>query len=93
MSDDDLIFLRVVIQQLRVYPNATYRVTVYGDDQQPRHSDFSSVQVLGDALQAAVPGFDLSKLSLNPLEEGQGSIIFADEMKLNEQQLSLLGLT
>lgn len=93
MSGDDLYFLRVVIQQLSVYPNATYRLTVYGDDRQPRHSDFSSVQVLSDALQAAIPGFDLSKLLLNPLEEGQGSIVFADEMKLNQTQLSLLGLS
>lgn len=92
MSGDDVYFLRVVIQQLSVCPNATYRVTVYGDDHEPRHTDFSNAQILADTLSASFPGFDLSELSLNPLGEGHGSIVYADEMKLNEIQLSLLGL-
>lgn len=83
----------MVIKQLSVYPNATYRVIVYGDDQRPRHSDFSDTQILVNTLRTAIPGFDVSKLSLNPLGEGQGSILFADEMKLDERQLLLLGLT
>lgn len=93
MSGDDLYLLRMVIQQISVSPNATYRVIVYGDEQRPRHADFSNAQFLADALCAAAPAIDLSKLTLNPLEEGQGSIVFLAEMELDETQLSLLGLS
>lgn len=92
MSTDGLYLFRMVIQQLSVYPNATYRVIVYGDDQKPRHSDLGNSQILVDTLRAAIPGFDLSKLTLNPLGDGKGSIVFSDEMELNKTQLSLLGL-
>lgn len=92
MPGDDLYLLRMVIQQLSAYPDTTYRVIVYGDDQQPRHSDFSNAQILVNTLSGAIPGFDFSNLPLNPLREGRGSIVLAEEMKLNESQLLLLGL-
>ncbi|MGA9672664.1 MAG: hypothetical protein WBQ94_25835 [Terracidiphilus sp.] len=84
--------LRVVIQQLRASPAAGYRVIVYGDEFKPRHSDFDSQVALLEALEAAIPELDISHLRLNPLREGQGSIVFDGEMPLSKKQLSTLGL-
>jgi hypothetical protein len=81
-----------VIQQLGVSEDAAYRVVAYGDDQPPRHSDFGNADLLRAALRAAIPDFDFSQLTLNPLKKGQGSIAFVGEMNLNQTQLSLLGL-
>lgn len=89
---DNPIPLRLVIQQFGTYPVPNYRVIVYGDELKPRHSDFSSEAVLLEALRAAVPELDPSQLSLNPLGEGQGSIVFDGEILLIAKQLSALGL-
>lgn len=90
MSANDLYPLRMVIQQIGVEP--AYRVVVYGDFEKPRHADFSSGQMLLEALHAALPHFDTSDLSLDPLHEGGGSIVFASAIELNDRQLGLLGL-
>jgi hypothetical protein len=82
----------MVIQQLGASENSGYRVVVYGDNQAPRHSDFSSAQTLFDALGTALPDFDRSKLTLNPLAAGQGSMVFVGEMNLDKAQLLLLGV-
>lgn len=84
--------LRVVIQQLGVAAMPRYRVVVYGDNQSPRHSDFLEAQILLDTLRAAIPDFDSSQLSLNPIEEGNGSMVFAGEVDLDRRQLKILGL-
>lgn len=84
--------LRVVIQQLGLYPVPTYRLIVYGDDLKPAHCDFGTAALLVEALRSAVPGFDASRLLLQPLQEGQGSIVFDEEMLLTADQLSALGL-
>lgn len=89
---DDPKPLRIVIQQLGVSPVPGYRVIVYGDEFKPRHSDFSSAVALLEALEAAIPELDISHLLLNPLREGQGSIVFDGEMLLSEKQLSMLGM-
>lgn len=81
----------MVIQQIRVEKPA-YRLVVYGDQENPRHRDFSSEQALLDALCAAMPNFGTSELSLNPLATGQGSVVFTGEFTLNAMQLSVLGL-
>lgn len=65
--------LRVVIQQLGLYPVPNYRVIVYGDDLKPVHGDFGSAALLFEALRSAVPGFDVSRLLLQPLQEGRGT--------------------
>jgi hypothetical protein len=83
----------MVIQQIARPPQPVYRVVVYGDEQNSRHADFCGEQSLLETLRAAVPNFDVSKLSLYPLGEGQGSIVFVGETKLNESQLSILGLS
>ena len=88
----DLNPLRVVIQQLGVSATPDYRVVVYGDNFKPRHCDFSSATVLLKALRAAVPGLDVSQLLLNPMQKGQGSIVFDGEMLLSGEQLSALEL-
>jgi hypothetical protein len=89
---DNPIPLRVVIQQLGVFPAPSYRVIVYGDELKPRHSDFASAAALLEALRAVLPELDVSQLSLNPLREGQGSIVFNGELLLSAEQLSALGL-
>lgn len=92
-SEDDLYLIRMVIQQLSVSENPGYRVVIYGDSQSPRHADFTGAQILLETVRAAIPDFDLSKLSLNPLAAGHGSIVYTREIELNKAQLSLLGLS
>ncbi|MGA7340442.1 MAG: hypothetical protein WBE72_17330 [Terracidiphilus sp.] len=89
---DDLNPLRLVVQQLGVAAAPGYRVVVYGDEFKPRHCDFSSAVALLEALEAAIPELDVSQLRLNPLQEGQGSIVFDGAMLLSGEQLSALGL-
>lgn len=89
---NDLNPLRVVIQQLGVSAVPGYRVIVYGDDFKPRHCDFMSAVVLLEALEAAIPELDVSRLRATPLQEGLGSIIFNEEMLLSSEHLSALGL-
>lgn len=84
--------LRVVIQQLGVYPVPNYRVIAYGDDLKPMHGDFGSAALLVEGLRSAIPGFDVTQLSLQPLLEGHGSIVFDGEMLLSSEQRSALGL-
>jgi hypothetical protein len=88
---DNLHPLRIVIQQLGV-DKPSYRLIAYGDSEKPRHSDFRSAQVLIETLQSVVPSFTLSGLSLNPIREDRGSIVFTGEMALSTSQLSALGL-
>jgi hypothetical protein len=91
MAANDSHSLRMVIQQIGLKP--AYRVAVYGDLEKPRHADFNTGQILLETLQTALPDLDTSSLSLNPLQKGQGSVVFAGEIMLNERQLGLLGLT
>lgn len=90
--DENQIPLRVVIQQLGHYPVPNYRVIAYGDDVKPMHSEFGSAALLLEALRSAIPGFDVSQLLLQPLQERQGSIVFDGEMLLSAKQRSALGL-
>jgi len=80
----------MVIQQLAVEP--VYRIVVYGDKVKPKHADFRGEQTLLQALRSALPSFDISGLSLDPLHGDQGSIVFAGLVELNNRQLGLLGL-
>jgi hypothetical protein len=84
---------RIVIQQLGVAAMPRYRVIVYGDEQRPLHSDFDGSQILLDTLRSAIPDLDLSRLSLNPMEEGKGSIVFTGEVDLDKRELAILGLS
>lgn len=90
MTVNDLHSLRMVIQQLAVNP--AYRVVVYGDEEKPRHADFGSEQTLLQALHAALPHFDISSLSFDPLQQDRGSIVFAGAVELDNRQLGFLGL-
>ncbi len=80
----------MVIQQIGIEP--AYRLTVYGDKEKTRHADFSSAPALLTALLTALPDFDTSGLSLDPMNTGQGSIVFTGAIDLNDRQLGLLGL-
>ena len=90
MLVDDPNSFRMVIQQIGVEP--AYRITVYGDLEKPRHADFNTGPMLLEALRCALPDFDTSGLHLDPLQRGEGSIVFAGELTLNKRQLGLLGL-
>jgi hypothetical protein len=56
---DDLNPLRIVIQQLGIFPVPSYRLIVCGDELKPRHSDFASAAVLLEALKSALPELDV----------------------------------
>ena len=58
---EDPIPLRVVIQQLGLYPVPNYRIIVHGDDLKPMHGDFGSAASLVEAFRTAVPGFDVTQ--------------------------------
>ena len=92
MTESNPTSYRFVIQQVEVWPIPSYRVVAYGDNMAPRHSNFSSSEFLLKTLRVAIPALDVSCLSMNPLGEGHGSIVFVDGMDLDENQLSLLGL-
>lgn len=85
--------LRVAVQQLGSSLTPSYRMVVYGDDDRPRHADFNDIHALLDALRIAIPGFDVSTLSLDPLGENRGSIVFTGEIRVHENQLAALGLS
>jgi len=61
---------------------------LYGGELKPRHSDFNSAAVLLEAHRAAVPGLDVSQLSLNPLPGGEGSIVFNVEILPTAQSVA-----
>jgi hypothetical protein len=56
----------MVIQQIGIEP--AYRMAVYDHLEKPRHADFDNGQILSEALHAALPDFDTSNLSLDPLQ-------------------------
>jgi hypothetical protein len=93
VAEADLKSLRLVIQQRGTSPVPSYRIIAYGDSNVNRYSDFSSAEILIEALCCAIPDFDVSRLSLNPLGEGQGSMVFVAGMDLDERQLSVLRLS
>lgn len=91
MTDANVHSVRLVVQQVEVWPTPSYHVFVYGDTIDTRHSKFSNAQALIETLRAAIPGLDLSDQSMNPLSEGQGSVILARGMDLDEKQLAAFG--
>lgn len=82
--------LRMVIQQIGMDP--AYRISIYGNEQKPRHADFKDGRTLLAALETALPDFDTSGLFLDPIHSNQGSIVFTGGIKLTDRQLGLLGL-
>lgn len=84
--------LRVVVQQILLSGKARLRVVVYGSTPASGKSDFDNVSFLLSALHRAIPSFDDSKISLHRLQEGNGAVLFAEEIELDHSQLSALGL-
>ncbi len=93
MAETDLKSLRLVIQQRGISPVPSYRIIVYGDAEHQSFSDYNNSQILVETLRAAIPNFDVSQLALNPLGEGQGSMVFLAGMDLDKHQLTVLGLS
>ncbi|MGA8159729.1 MAG: hypothetical protein WCB76_02920 [Acidobacteriaceae bacterium] len=85
--------LRIVIQQIVEAGTSSFRIVAYGGNRGPRHSDFDSPDALLKALHSAVPGFDDSSVSINVASGNQTSIVFASEIDLDANQLSILGLS
>ena len=85
--------LRTVIQQIVKAGMTSFRIVAYGGSHGPRHSDFESLDALLKALHSAVPGFDDSSVSINVAGGNQTSIVFSGEMDLDDNQLSILGLS
>lgn len=92
MQGQDQYCVQFVVQQIGVGQFSTHRVIIYSDQQRPRHSDFQCAQVLLERLREAIPDVEWSGISVDPMGEGQGSIVFDQELKLDAGQLKLLGL-
>lgn len=92
MHEPDQYRLQFVVQQIGVGQFSTYRVIIYSDQERPRHSDFKCAQDLLQRLREAIPDIEWSGISVDPMGEGQGSIVFDRELKLDTGQLELLGL-
>lgn len=93
MSSPKTHSLRVVVQHRRVNQQSSYRLVAYGGaggDYISGSAEFESLDRLLKALHSAVSGFDESALSIRKTPETY--IAFAGEMKLDDSQLSLLGL-
>jgi hypothetical protein len=90
-QSDEPLAVRMVIQQVGL-EQPTYNVVVYGDLDRPRHAEFLNAKSLSETLQVVVPDLDISGLSLNPMQDGFGSIVFAGEVTLSSAQISALGL-
>ncbi|HEY6447408.1 MAG TPA: hypothetical protein VIY53_13180 [Acidobacteriaceae bacterium] len=84
--------LRVVVQQILSDGKARLRVIVYGDTLACGKSDFENVSSLLGTLHRAIPNFDDARISLHRLDEGNGAVLFAEEMELDHSQVSVLGL-
>ncbi|HEX4066310.1 MAG TPA: hypothetical protein VHZ09_09825 [Acidobacteriaceae bacterium] len=81
--------LRVVIQRIEAEAGTIWRIVAYGDGRAVGHEDFPSSERVLNALRMAVPDFDEARLL--PAESGS-SILFAEEMELDEAQLAVLGV-
>ena len=85
--------IRIVIQRVVEPGKKTYRVVAYGGRQALGHSDFHSLEHLLDVLHSAVPGFDATQFAAANSPDEISSIIFADEVELDDSQLATLGVS
>lgn len=93
MSSPKTHSLRVVVQHSRVNQQSSYRLVVYGGqggDYISGSAVFESLDRLLKALHSVAPDLDENALSIRKTLETY--IAFAGEMKLDDSQLSLLGL-
>lgn len=94
MSSPNTYSLRIVVQNIRSHQRSVYRLVAYGGDggnYTSGSAEFESRDQLLRAFRSVVPDFDASSVSVerNALET---YIAYAGEMKLDDSQLSLLGL-
>lgn len=93
MSPPKTHSLRVVVQHSRVHEQSSYRLVAYGGEGGDYFSGsavFDSLDRLLKALRSGAPDLDENALSIRNSPETY--IVFAGEMKLDDSQLSLLGL-
>jgi hypothetical protein len=91
MAETIIYTVRLVIQRCAMSSESNYRLIVYGRSSVYGHSDFRCKETLLDAIQRAIPGFDISVLLLKIPESSEASIIFGELMNLDILQLSILG--
>jgi len=73
--------------------NLPHKELAVAGNRRPRYADFESRDALLKALHSAVPRFDDSRVSINVAGGTQTSIVLAGEMDLDDNQLSILGLS
>lgn len=81
---------RIVIQRIGFAGSTRYRILAYGESRHSAYGDFPTAERLLEAVRTAIPGFDEGRLALGDATEG--SIMFAEDMDLDETQLRILGL-
>ena len=94
MSSPNTHSLRIVVQHVREHQRSVYRLIAYGGeagDYISRSTEFESLDHLVKALRSAKPDFDAKALSIRK-DAPETYIAFAEQMELNDSQLSLLGL-
>lgn len=93
MSSPKTHSLRIVVQHSCVNQRSSYRLVAYGGeggDYTSGSAVFESLDRLLKALRSVAPDLDENALSIRTTPETY--IVFAGEMKLDDSQLSLLGL-
>lgn len=92
MSPLDRVSLRLVVQ--RIYENSSrqssYRLVSYSNDRTYQPQRFETVDDVLKALKAVLPEVDTNLFYRGSREAT--SIVFANEVELNKEQLSVLGL-
>lgn len=93
MPVPDRLSLRLVVQRICESSSGQsfYRLIAYGDNRTYRPVQFEALDDVLKVLKAALPRFDASLISRG--NQGATSIVFADEVELSKEQLSVLGLT
>ena len=85
--------LRLVIQWIREGcsgRSSSYRLVVYGDGRTYRPLNFDSLDDLFKLLKAAVPEVNVSSIPRDT--QSAATILFAEDVEVSEEQLSILGL-
>ncbi len=93
VASPDRYVLRVIIQRIGEEAEFIWRVVAYGGRKALGPADFPSRETLLDVLPMAFPDFDQAGLSLADPGPANSSILFAGEMELDDEQLSVLGLS
>lgn len=82
--------LRIVVQCVQDAQDCKYRLIAYGNGQTYQPVNFESFPDVCQALQLAVPSFDVKAFLLG--DGNDTTIVLAGTVELDGEQLSILGL-